>query len=40
MPSAMWTRVRGDKPELTFAIMSNQRNNPLYQKIKEIVDGG
>ena len=28
------------KPELTFAIMFNQRNNPLYQKIKEIVDGG
>ena len=28
------------KPELTFAIMFNQRNNPLYQKIKEIVDNG
>jgi predicted dehydrogenase len=28
------------KPGLTFAIMFNQRNNPLYQKIKEIVDGG
>jgi predicted dehydrogenase len=28
------------KPELTFAIMFNQRNNPLYQKIKEIVDSG
>jgi predicted dehydrogenase len=28
------------KPELTFAIMFNQRNNPLYQKLKEIVDGG
>jgi predicted dehydrogenase len=28
------------KPELTFAIMFNQRNNPLYQKIKEIVDAG
>ena len=28
------------KPELTFAIMFNQRNNPLYQRIKEIVDGG
>ena len=27
------------KPELTFAIMFNQRNNPLYQKLKEIVDG-
>ena len=28
------------KPELTFAIMFNQRNNPLYRKIKEIVDSG
>jgi predicted dehydrogenase len=28
------------KPNLTFAIMFNQRNNPLYQKIKEIVDAG
>ena len=28
------------KPELTFAIMFNQRNNPLYQKMKEIVDSG
>src|SRR5688572_7511294 len=28
------------KPELTFAIMFNQRNNPLYQRIKEIVDAG
>ncbi len=28
------------KPELTFAIMFNQRNNPLYQKLKEIVEGG
>ena len=28
------------KPELTFAIMFNQRYNPLYQKIKEIVDNG
>lgn len=27
-------------PELTFAIMFNQRNNPLYQRIKEIVDNG
>ncbi|WP_075295362.1 MULTISPECIES: Gfo/Idh/MocA family protein [unclassified Pseudonocardia] len=27
-------------PELTFAIMFNQRNNPLYQRIKEIVDAG
>lgn len=28
------------KPELTFGIMFNQRNNPLYIKIKDIVDGG
>ena len=28
------------KPELTFGIMFNQRNNPLYLRIKEIVDGG
>lgn len=28
------------KPELTFSIMFNQRNNPLYKKIKEIVDSG
>src|SRR6478752_7876414 len=28
------------KPELTFGIMFNQRNNPLYIKIKEIVDSG
>lgn len=28
------------RPELTYAIMFNQRNNPLYQKIKEIVDAG
>ena len=33
-------RVRGDEPELTFAIMFNQRNNPLYRRIKEIVDAG
>lgn len=28
------------KPELTYAIMFNQRNNPLYQAIKEIVENG
>jgi predicted dehydrogenase len=27
-------------PELTFGIMFNQRNNPLYRRIKEIVDAG
>ena len=28
------------KPELTFAIMFNQRTNPLYQKLKSLIDGG
>ena len=28
------------KPELSFGIMFNQRNNPLYARIKEIVDNG
>lgn len=28
------------KDEVTYAIMFNQRNNPLYQKIKEIVENG
>jgi predicted dehydrogenase len=28
------------KPELTFAIMFNQRNNPLYRQIEEIVRSG
>ena len=28
------------KPELSFGIMFNQRNNPLYKKLKEIVDSG
>lgn len=28
------------KPELTFAIMFNQRTNELYQKVKQIVDNG
>ncbi|GAA3342101.1 Gfo/Idh/MocA family oxidoreductase [Curtobacterium pusillum] len=28
------------KPDLTFAIMFNQRNNPLYIALKEIIDGG
>jgi predicted dehydrogenase len=29
-----------NKPELSFAMMFNQRNNPLYQRIKQIVDSG
>lgn len=28
------------KPELSFGIVFNQRNNPLYQKVKEIIDNG
>ncbi len=33
-------RVAASKPELVFAIMFNQRNNPLYRRLKEIVDAG
>src|SRR5215204_4169223 len=32
--------VAATKPELTFAIMFNQRNNPLYRRIKEIIGSG
>ena len=32
--------VAATKPELTFAIMFNQRNNPLYRRIKEIISSG
>jgi predicted dehydrogenase len=28
------------KPQLSFGIMFNQRNNPLYVRLKEIVDNG
>ena len=28
------------KPELKFAIFFNQRTNPLYKKVKEIIDNG
>lgn len=28
------------RPDLSFGIMGNQRNNPLYQRINEIVDVG
>lgn len=28
------------KPNLSFGIMFNQRNNPLYSRLKEIVDAG
>lgn len=46
-PAGVYTKqVRGlidyaaSKPELSFGIMFNQRNNPLYRKLKEIVDAG
>lgn len=46
-PAGVYTRqvqrlneVAASKPELTFAIMFNQRNNPLYRRLKEIVDAG
>jgi predicted dehydrogenase len=29
-----------NKPELSFAMMFNQRSNPLYRRIKQIVGGG
>ncbi len=32
--------VAAAHPDLTFAIMFNQRTNPLYRRIKEIVDAG
>jgi predicted dehydrogenase len=32
--------VAAAHPEVPFAIMFNQRNNPLYRRIKEIVDSG
>ena len=46
-PAGVYTRqvaelnaVAEQHPETTFAIMFNQRNNPLYQAIKKIVDSG
>jgi predicted dehydrogenase len=32
--------VAASKPKLTFGIMFNQRHNPLYREIKEIVSSG
>ncbi len=32
--------VAATKPELSFAIMFNQRNNPLYRRISEIISSG
>ncbi len=46
-PAGVYTRqvrelneIAATMPELTFGIMFNQRNNPLYQRIKAIVDAG
>lgn len=46
-PAGVYTRqvaelnkFAAQHPELTFGIMFNQRNNPLYQRIKAIVDAG
>lgn len=33
-------RVAAETPDVPFAIMFNQRNNPLYRRIKEIIDAG
>lgn len=33
-------RVAEQAPGVPFAIMFNQRNNPLYRRIKEIIDAG
>ncbi|MFF5792925.1 Gfo/Idh/MocA family protein [Paeniglutamicibacter sp. NPDC012692] len=32
--------VAAANPQVAFAIMFNQRNNPLYQRLKEIVENG
>lgn len=32
--------LAASKKDVTYAIMFNQRNNPLYKRIKEIVDNG
>jgi predicted dehydrogenase len=29
-----------ERPELSFGIMFNQRNNPLYSRLKDIIDAG
>ncbi|WP_129359536.1 MULTISPECIES: Gfo/Idh/MocA family protein [Micrococcaceae] len=33
-------RVAKETPDVPFAIMFNQRNNPLYRKIKDVIDAG
>lgn len=47
-PAGVYTRqvkelnevAEAKKDQVTYAIMFNQRNNPLYQKIKEIIENG
>ncbi|MET4638946.1 Gfo/Idh/MocA family oxidoreductase [Mycetocola sp. 2940] len=46
-PAGVYTRqvaelnaFAASKPDLSFGIMFNQRNNPLYIRLKEIVDNG
>jgi predicted dehydrogenase len=46
-PAGVYTRqvkelneYAASRPELSFGIMFNQRNNPLYREIKEIVSSG
>lgn len=46
-PAGVYTRqveemnaVAAQHPHSSFAVMFNQRNNPLYRRIKEIVDAG
>src|SRR5699024_8605766 len=46
-PSGVYTRqvkelndFAATRPDVTFAIMVNQRTNALYEKVKEIVDNG
>lgn len=34
------SELAASKPHLTFAIFFNQRTNPLYQKVKSLIDAG
>src|SRR5699024_8836231 len=34
------SELAASKPHLTFAIFLNQRTNPLYQKVKSLIDDG
>jgi predicted dehydrogenase len=46
-PSGVYTKQVAElnafsatRPELTFGVMFNQRSNPLYRRLKEIIDAG